>query len=221
MSLRRAIAASFSWRRVVIAEAFAIVLLSLEWFGLDANDRLSSYMAIETFSRTLAALFILLAIGLAEEAVRRGAPKTQSFAIAAIAPSLLSALIFTLRWFDVTWQREHSVVLFVLENTMQTALWAGLAIIVLNNRTQTALIRESVKLAQKKRVQMERGVLESRLDAERTKIDGPALFQELTEIRDGLNGEDPQAAASLEHLIDRLRSTQKTLPVSRSIEGSI
>jgi hypothetical protein len=209
MNLRRAVAAAFSWPRVAIAEGFAFLLISLEWLGLDADDRFSRYMAVHTFSRMLAALLVLLAIGLAEEATRRGAPKILSFAIAAIAPSLVSALIFTLLWFDMSWRTEHSVVLFFLATTMETALWVSLALIVLDNSAQTALIRESVKQVQMKRVQMERGVLESRLDAARSQIDGPALFQELTEIRDGLQDGEPRAAEALERLIQRLRSSAK------------
>ena len=209
MNLRRAVAAAFSWQRVAIAEGFAVLLISLEWLGLDADDRFSRYMAVHTFSRLLAALLVLLAIGLAEEAIRRGAPKILSFAIAAIAPSLVSALIFTLLWFDMSWRTERSVVLFTLEITMQSALWVSLALIVLDNGAQTALIRESVKQAQMKRVQLERGALESRLDAMRSQIDGPALFQELTEIRDGLQAGEPRAAEALERLILRLRSSAK------------
>ena len=166
----------------------------LEWLGLDTGDRFSRYMAVQTLSRMLAALLVLLAIGLAEEAIRRGAPKILSLAIAAIAPSFLSALIFTSLWFDMRWRTEHSVVLFILETTMQTALWVSLALIVLDNSAQTALIRESVKQAQMKRVQLERGALESRLDAVRSQIDGPALFQELTEIRDGLQAGEPRSS---------------------------
>jgi hypothetical protein len=101
------------------------------------------------------------------------------------------------------------VVLFILETTMQTALWVSLALIVLVNSAQTALIRESVKQAQMKRVQMERRVLESRLDAVRSQIDGPALFRELTEIRDDLQTGEPRAAEALERLIQRLRSSAK------------
>ena len=209
MNLRCAAAAAFSWPRVAIAEGFAVLLILLEWLGLDAGDRFSRYMALQTFSRMLAALLVLLAIGLAEEAIRRGAPKILSFAIAAIAPSFLSALIFTSLWFDTGWRTGHSVVLFILETTMQTALWVSLALIVLDNGAQTALIRESVKQAQMKRVQLERGALESRLDAVRSQIDGPALFQELTEIRDGLQAGEPRAAEALERLIQRLRSSAK------------
>lgn len=209
MNFRRAVAAAFSWPRVAIAEGFAVLLISIEWLGLDADERFGRYMAVHTFSRMLAALLVLLAIGLAEEAIRRGAPKILSFAIAAIAPSLLSALIFTLLWFDMSWRTEHNVVLFVLQATMETALWVSLALIVLDNSTQTALIRESVKQAQMKRVQMERDVLESRLDAVRSQISGPALFQELTEIRDGLQAGEPRSAEALERLILRLRSSAK------------
>jgi hypothetical protein len=209
MSLRRTVGAAFSWPRVAIAEGFAVLLTLLEWLGLEADDKFSRYVAVQIFSRMLAALLVLLAITLAEDAIRRGAPKILSLAIAAVAPSLVSALIFTLLWFDMSWRAEHSVVLYIAEMTMQTALWVSLALIVLDNRAQTALIRESVKQAQMKRVQMERSVLESRLDAVRSQIDGPALFQELNEIRDGLQAGEPRAADALERLIQRLRSSAK------------
>lgn len=116
--------------------------------------------------------------GVADEAVRCGARRTLSFACAVVAASLLSALILTSMWFDLAWRSERSLALFIPQNTMQTGLWAGLAIIVLYNSAQTARIRQGVKQAQMNRVQIERGVLEARLDAVRKQIDGPALFRE-------------------------------------------
>ncbi len=178
-------------------------------------------MAAETFSRVIAALLVLLAMGVAEEAVRRGARRILSFCLAVAAASLANGLIFTFMWFDIAWRGERSLVLFVLENALNTALWAGLAIIVLYNSAQTARIREGVKQAQMRLVQTERGVLESRLDAARKQIDAPALFQELTQIRDGLRREEPQAAEALESLIRRLRSIQGPSPASETFKGAV
>jgi len=221
MSFTSAIAASFSWRRVAIAEGYSIVLLLREWLGLDATDKFSRFMAAEVIAHVLAPLLVLLALGIAEEAVRRGARRIWVSGLAVLAASLLSSLIFTLLWFDMAWRTERSVFLFILEYAMQTALWASLAIVILDNSARTTRIRQSLKRAQMKRVQMERGVLEARLDAVRKQIDGPALFRELTEIRDGLQREEPQAAEALERLIQRLRNIQLTAPISHPSEGAI
>jgi uncharacterized membrane protein len=219
MTFRRAISNSLSWRRVAIAEAYALILLARQWLGLDAQDRFGSYVIAETFSWMVAALLVLLAMGIAEEAVRRGARRILSYALAVIAASLVSALLFTLLWFDMAWRTERSVVLFVLEATMQMALWPSLALIVLDNRIQTARVRQGVKRAQMKRVRLERAVLQARLDAARKQIDGPMLFQELTEIRDSLRNEDPQAAETLERLVQRLRSIQAGTAQFQSFGG--
>lgn len=221
MSFRQVIATAFGWRRVAIAEGYVLILLVREWLSQDAQDRFGRYMAVESISRILAALLVLLAIGIAAEAVRRGANKGLSYALAILAASLLSALTFTFMWFDMAWRTERNPALFVLEITMDTALWATLALVVLDNSAQTARIRQGVKEAQMKRVRMERAVLESRLEAARKQIDGPSLFEELTEIRDGLRCEEPQAAEALERLIQRLRSIQAASASSQSLRGAM
>lgn len=198
-----------------------LILLIREWLSQEGPDRFDRYLAVESLSRILAALLVLLGIGIAGEAVRRGASKGLSYGLAVLAASLLSALTFTFMWFDPAWRPERNIVLFVLELTMDTALWATLALIVLDNSAQTARIRRGVKEAQMRRVRIERAVLESRLDAARKQIDGPALFEELLEIRDGLRREEPQAAEALERLIHRLRSIQGSPSLSRGPEGAI
>jgi hypothetical protein len=219
VSFARNVATLLTWRRVAIAEIYTLVVLFREWLGLEAAERFGRYMAIETFSRITTALLVLLAIAIAEEAARRGARKVLSYAVAVLAASLMSALIFTSMWFDMAWRNERSVALFVLENTTEIALWASLALLVFYNNAQATRIREGVKQAQMNRVQIERGVLESRLAAARKQIDGPALFEELTEIRDALYGEDPQGAEALERLILRLRSVQASSPV-QALKGA-
>jgi hypothetical protein len=221
VSFYRSVAASVSWRRVGIAEGYAIVLLLREWLGLEGGARFSRDFAIEVFSILLAAILVLVAMGIADEAVRRGARRVLSFGVTVVAASLLSALIFTSLSFDMTWRSQRSLTLFIVENAMQTALWASLAIIVLYNSVQTARIRQGVKDAQMKRVQKERQVLEARLDAVRKQVDAPALFQELTEIRDGLFREDPQSAEALERLIQRLRGARVATSTSQISRGAI
>jgi hypothetical protein len=221
VSLYRSIVASVSWRRVALAEGYAIVLLVREWLGLEGGERFGRDFAIEVFSKGLAAILFLVAMGIAEEAVRCGARRIASFGIAVVAASLLSGLIYTFLSFDMTWRSQRSLALFVVENTMQTALWASLAIIVLYNSVQTARIRQVVKNAQMKRVRKERELLEARLDAVRKQVDGPALFQELTEIRDGLYREDPQSAEALERLIQRLRGARTATSTTQTFRGAI
>jgi hypothetical protein len=208
-----------TWRRVAIAEGYAIALILREWLGLEPAERFTRYMAIESFSRLTSALLMLLAIAIAEESVRRGAQRPLSFTVAVLATSLLSSLLFTAMWFDTAWATERSKVLFVLENSIEIALWAGLAIIVFYNIEQTSRIREGLKQTQMKRLRVERRMLDSRLDAARKQIDAPTLFEELTEIADALRREEPHGAEALEHLILHMRKLQVASRYSETFKG--
>jgi hypothetical protein len=208
-----------TWRRVAIAEGFAAILILREWLGLEPADRFSRYMAIESISRLTSALMMLLAIALAEEANRRGARKLLSFGVGLTATSLLSSLLFTAMWFDTAWAAERSRTLFVVENSIEMLLWASLATIVFYNIQQTGRIREGLRQAQRKKLLIERGVLDSRLEAARKQIDAPALFEELTRIRDALRQEEPHASEALERLIIRMRDLQMASRHSETLES--
>lgn len=219
MSYVRDIYTSFTWRRVAVAEGYATALILREWLGLEPAERFTRYMAIESFSRCISALLMLFAIAIAEEAVRRGARRPLSFTVAVLTSSLLSSLLFTAMWFDPAWIVERSKTLFVLENSIETILWASLAIIVFYNMEQTSRVREVLTQTQMKRVQIERRVLESRLETARKQIDAPTLFEELSEIRDALRREEPHGADALEHLIQHMREIQLAARHSAALKG--
>jgi hypothetical protein len=218
MNFGRAAIARVTWKRVMTAELWAFVLLFREWLGLESAEKFSRYMAIESFSYGVTAFLMLLGVVGAEEGIRRGARPLMAYAIGLILASLCGAVLFTSLWFEWEWRRERSLVLFILENAVELAVWGALAVFVYYNRMQVARMRAGVRDAQMKRVQLEQSLVESRLEATRAQIDAPALFAELSEIRDSMRRVEPQAVDALERLIQRLRESQ-TPPAQRYNAG--
>ena len=208
MSFGRAVVAGLSVRRVLMVELVALVLLIQQWIGFDEADRYGRYTVDISVSYCTSALLFLIATLCAEEAVRRGMRVRVAFPVALVCASVLGSLIWTMLWFDLSWRRERSVVLFVVENTTQLGRWGALGMFVYCNRVSAERVLQHVRQAQMKRVRVERDLIRARLEAARAQIDAPALFAELASIRDSLRRNEPQAAVALDDLTQRLRASR-------------
>jgi hypothetical protein len=203
----RAVLAELTWKRFLIAESLGLILVAETWLGLDAADKFSRYMAVESTTLLSSAFFFLLATLCADQWVRRGARPFVAFSLALIPACLLGGFIQTELWFDLAWRRERNIYLFLVENASEVGIWGALAMLVYFNRTKAERMLRGVRQTQLNCVRIERGLIDSRLEAARTQIDAPTLFAELAEIRDSLLRDEAGAAEALDALILRLRNS--------------
>jgi hypothetical protein len=208
----RAIRARFTWRAVLTAQALAqaVVLVA----AMEDQGRWGTWMGRPSLHNVAAgstALVLLILAFAVEEYMARGASARRSYplaiALALVCSWAMSYLCLVI--FEAAFHAPPIPVLIrrfaVLSYGISFASAGSFAMLVYLNRRTAQWALERVTLAELRRVQTEREVVESRLAAAEAQIDPQELFDALAEIRADLARGAGSADLKLENLVQRLR----------------
>jgi hypothetical protein len=208
----RAVAASFTWRALLVAQllGFAFALLWLLGVGAEAP---APRVIAQFLDAALNAMLFLLAALCAEEWSRRGASGRRGYAVAFVVALVASAL---LQWWLRGWlgrlASPHALppaeaqALTMLTYAFDFGIFGGIALLAYANRRAASRILERVRLMELRRVQQDRELVESRLAEAESQVDPQTLFAELGRIRSDYDAALPSAEERLDELIRRLRA---------------
>lgn len=208
------------WKPLLIAigvGAYVDVLRLVQAYG-DVHGTFSFLQ--ETFYTISAPILVLFAAYAADLRVERGAKPFRTYLRSLLLAALLASLIRHVTrdilvaccslppggsglWFQ--WVRLLNGVADVLST-------GGFFMLAFYNRRAASRTLEAVRAAELRRVRLEGGVIESRLEAARSEVDPQELFASLNNIRDLLITRSPDADTSLDELIQKLRNRNGRLP---------
>jgi hypothetical protein len=208
----QAVAASLTWRVLLVAQLLAIAYSLLWVMGVGAGAPTPRVVA-QFLDAALNAMIFLISALCADEWSRRGAPERISYAVAFVTALLASALI---QWWLREWlgrrvlphalpQVEREA-LAMLTYAFDFGIFGGIALLAYANRRAANRILERVRLMELRRVQQDRELVESRLAEAESQVDPQTLFAELGEIRTSYEAESPSAEEQLDALIRQLRT---------------
>lgn len=208
----RAIAGSFTWRALLVAQLLAIAYALLWVLGVGAGA--SPLRVIAQFlDAALNAMLFLLAALCADEWSRRGVPDRITYAVAFVAALVASALI---QWWLRDWfgrrVSPHALPVFeaqalaMLTYAFDFGIFGGIALLAYANRRAASSILERVRQMELRRVQQDRELVESRLAEAEAQVDPQTLFAALGEIRANYEAAMPSAEERLDALIRQLRA---------------
>jgi hypothetical protein len=206
----RAAIGSFTWRRVGISQATALLvalLMSIDWgfFG-----EAIGHVSLHFVTLSLYALALLPIAFCAEEAITRGANTVVVYSIVlvfiiqlvAIAIACATLWVYC-RVFATPWPSNHWG--FIDVGT-HYSVPASLALLVFHNGRAADRMLERVRGAELRRVQLDQQLVMSRLATAEALIDPQMLFSALAQIKQGLEEAQPNAERELNELIQTLRA---------------
>jgi hypothetical protein len=206
----RAAKSSFTWRRVGLAQASALVvgvLMSLDWgfFG-----EAIGHISIHFVTLGVYALALLPIAFCAEEAITRGAKTVVVYLIVLLFINQLVAISIAgaMKWiyclvFACTWPGEYWG---FIEVGSHFSVPGSLALLVYHNGRAADRMLEGVRSAELRRVQLDQQLVQSRLATAEAQIDPQMLFGALAQIKHGLEEAQPNAERELNQLIQTLRA---------------
>jgi len=208
MSLVRAVANAFSWRILVVTQAFALVFAALRWLEFGALGLPLWARAACLFSFPIAALFVLLATLCAAESVSGGARALRTYSISLVAACAAASVVqwYVRLWFGPAGMPDAFGFKDFAIPFVDVIFLGGIGMLAYANRRTADRILENVRRADLRRVRLERQLIESRLATTEAQIDPRMLFEALRDIRSGLVRAEPQADMKLDRLIQRLRN---------------
>lgn len=207
-----AVAASLTWRALLAAQAFALAFAMIWLLGVGADAPAHRVIA-QFLDASFNAMLFLLAALCADEGSRRGASDRAAYAIAFLVALTASALV---QWWMRGWlerlasphpmPRLEAQALLMLTYAFDFGLFGGIVLLAYANRRAASRILERVRLAELRRVQQDRELVESRLAEAEAQVDPQMLIAELGEIRANYEAASPAAEKRLDALIRRLRA---------------
>jgi hypothetical protein len=207
---------------LVLGGAWALIMMLLEWkwnYGLRGWRGL----AIDFVDFELGALWLLLAVAVADAAIAHGAPRRTAYVVAALA----GCVVFDLFSFTVIgWlgsailgptpvalpNREWSTpVIARIYRFTHSLLFVGSAVFLYAQWRAAHRMQEHLRAAELDRVRKSRIALESRLQALQARVEPEFLFRTLSQVRDLCDGEVvvasvARASGILDELIAYLRA---------------
>lgn len=208
----QAVAASLTWRALLVAQLLAIAYALLWWLGVGAGAP-ALRVAAEFVDAALNAMLFLLAALCAEECARRGTTDRVAYTAAFLAALVASAL---LQWWLRDWfgrlvsphalPRVEAELLAMLSYALDFGIFGGIALLAYANRRAASRMLERVRLMELRRVQQDRELAESRLAEAEAQVDPQTLFAELGRIRSEYDAASPSAEERLDELIRQLRA---------------
>lgn len=208
----RAVAASLTWRAMLVAQLFGLAYALLWVLGVGADAPAPRVLA-QFVDAALHALLFLLAALCADEWSRRGTPDRVAYAAAFLAALIASAL---LQWWLREWlghrvlphaiPRVEALALALLTYVFDFGIFGGIVLLAYANRRAAIRILERVRMTELRRVQKDRELVESRLAEAEAQVDPQKLFAELGEIRACYEAASPAAEERLDELIRQLRA---------------
>jgi hypothetical protein len=211
-----AVGLSITWQKILTTQSLALTLAWIRWLerpptpaaSLDSGFTEAGLLGLSVVWYSLAVLLIFFAALCADEGVQRGAPAKLTYfgtlAIASFAVALI--LPYVEGWLgspDVPpgndWPRN-------IVNAIDVGIYGGFAMWIYLNRRSCNRMMNGVRNAERRRAQLERELLDSRIAGTQARIDPRTLFATLENIRNDFQNCAPDADVKLETLIQRLRA---------------
>jgi hypothetical protein len=200
---------SYTWRRVCLTQALALVvafLTSLDWgfYGESIH-----HLSIHYVTMSVYVLLLVPVAFCADEALARGARPIVVYAILLVVVNqlLAAAVAGTLQWIYVTiyaipWPAKTWG---FTEASGHFSVPCSLGLLIFLNGRMAKRMLEGVRGAELRRVQLDQQLVESRLATAEAQIDPQMLFSALAQIKQGLKDSQPDAERKLNDLIQKLR----------------
>jgi hypothetical protein len=211
----RAVSRAATWQKIVTVQVLALPLALLRWSELrpmaaDEHSRFADprLLVLTIISMSAAALLILIATLLADEAVRRGAPAKTTYLAGLVIACVANAILFSFlrEWYEPEpstgplWPR-------IAFWTIDVGVFGAFFIWVWVDRRTRNQMMEFVREADARRARLERRLIDSQIASAQARIDPHMLFDALKDIRQSLQMDHPDADVKLEALIARLRGS--------------
>ncbi len=226
-----AVARRLTWTSVALA-ALAVWLLAVlrtfsSTFQVPAPGTVPREMLWSSFVILgCEAIFLLLAVLAADEAVERGAPRRRSYVIAVVCGAALAALAQYGIRLPLGWRTMLSGEEFLVQITQPLTVFFGdflingalATFVYVNLRTarHAGARRRAAELA---RLEASRRTLESRLQAMQARVEPQFLFNTLAQVKQHYDSDAALAGKMLDDLIAYLRAALPHLRESSSTLG--
>jgi hypothetical protein len=221
----RSVARAFTWQKLLLAELLFVlldvfaVLLFVSQLPVPPSFTWSRIVIEQTM-----ALGILLAVLVADEAVRRGAKRFRAYAIAIVAASVLvSAAQFQVRaWLGIYTVGDRPDAALASRRMQMvyvgcdTLTYGALFILALLEYRRRADLLRRMRFAELERARRRQRGAETRLTALRTDVDAAALLTTLEDLRDRFERDTPGADELLDEVIADLRGKLASADVGRA-----
>lgn len=223
----RAVGRAATWQKIVTVQVLALALALFRWLDFppiaaDEHSRFADprLLGLTFMSMSMAALLILIATLLADEAVRRGAPAKSTYLGGLVIACVGNAILFSFlrEWYDMPELPTGPLWPRVAYWAIDVGIFGALFIwIYVDRRTRNQML-EFVREADARRVRLERRLIDSQIASAQARIDPHMLFDALKDIRQSLQTDHPNADVKLEALIARLRgSLTRATEIERAV----
>ncbi len=206
---------AFTWQKLLLSQllAVAIDVVAVLAFVMPSRAPITliwSRIVVEE----MAALSIILAVIVTEQAVARGASKVKAYALSVTAASAIAAIgqYHVRHWLGVytlvdrpgveTWVRRTQMVHVACD----TLTYGVLFVLIYEDYRRRAKLLRRAQAAELERASNERRLVESRLAELRSEIDEGEFLDKLGDVRRLLEHGSPAAERRLDELISSLRA---------------
>ncbi len=199
---------------ITVSHAFTM-FLQKDWsarFAMIVNN---------AWSELATAFFFLLCIVAADHAVRRGALRIRSFALAALVAALLgaafnSAVLYATGWFDQPFVRGWWKPVHPISHFLWYLLIGGFITFVYADLQRSRETAARLHAAMLRRTLAARDVLQTRLQAMQARVEPQFLFDTLARIREIYRRDAMAGQRTLDDLIAYLRTAMPQMHSSAS-----
>jgi hypothetical protein len=210
----RDVAKRLTWRGLLLALLLGAALGAIRYLGLTRPPPASFHYS-NALIVSIMALFTWIAVVGADELVSRGARRVWTYPtalfIAAVSSAISQRVVHGwLGLFTVVDQPAISVQIRgtqMLVVALDVLVFGGLVLLIYLNRAHAARVLRSVQNAELDRAEIERRIAESRLSAASSHVDPQLLVDDLGDIQSQYEENAPEADATLDGFIERLRAT--------------
>lgn len=219
--LLRSIAGRITWK--MVGATFAIALALQAWFAIEfdlLSQHASQNDAVRATSNLLMAYCVMLATLVADEAVDRGAGRLRAYGWAVIAGSAVAAMAQwqVQRW--LPWGADAGSLLTPIAQAasvfLEYLLWVAIIVMVYANRRTALLASARMNAAQVQRAELQRRMLESKLQSLQARVEPEFLFGTLLQMRELYDLNPAQGAQMADDLIVYLRAALPQMRDSNS-----
>ncbi len=201
------------WRSLLIGESVGLFINLLRHLQAVGMEIPRHYFPITTVYTTVAPVLLVLAAVGADRKVGQGANAWRAYgyplAVIAIVLAAVRAgamlLLGSAELGEPDRPAFHAFLVHALDTMADVVFVGGAAMLAFYNRRAATRALEAVRSAELQRVELERHVIESRIETARNQIDPNEIFASLAAIRTLLQDRSPLADVTLDRLITDLR----------------
>ncbi|MGH8220930.1 MAG: hypothetical protein ACREUT_20535 [Steroidobacteraceae bacterium] len=201
-----AVLRAVTWRAILLTQSLAFLFALYVWLQKWHQPGRPSLL-FNVAGQAIAALLVMLAAFMADEAIRRGWNVWRAFVVLLLCASVTNVFAqMLLRSVFAAPQTVHGRGGILSDFLTIGSFWGTVLMVYLNRQSARRLLAR-LRAGELERVQTERRLLASRLAAVEAQIDPAAVLRQLAEVRDLFAAGRPEADKHLDTLITGLRDT--------------